>query len=99
MVSLGNVKDALAKVYGFESFKSKEHFETKNNLITPASLAMFVIFAPWYFAMFLIWVRLIVAAFKCSAGEGVCAIVFYPLYKLWKFGSLIKMSCETTSIF
>jgi len=82
-----------------ESFKEKDSNDLGNKLAFMGSFFWIIIFAPWYIAMFIIWVRLVINAFKCSNMEGASAIFFYPLYKIWKLGSLIEANCKSGSIF
>lgn len=79
-----------------EKFKDSDEDDTDLELLGVGifSIIGFIIFAPWYIAMFILWIRLVMNAFKCSKIEGMTSIFFYPLYKIWKFGSLIETSCK-----
>lgn len=102
-------KDIVKKLYqvdleGFqrkktENFKTKSEEEKLSELIY--NILYFVVVAPWFIAMLVIWIRLVVIAFRCSTTEGLCSLFFYPIYKIWKLGSLIQLYCEkrTTSLF
>jgi hypothetical protein len=59
----------------------------------------FLIFLPYYLVMFGLFIRVVMKAFQCGPGEGVSALLFYPLYKMWKFGSFVEASKSTGGFF
>ena len=87
------------------SSKSKTQPEKKSisddlkSLLQPTFGVTFLIFLPYYLVMLGLFMRVVLKAFQCGPGEGVSALLFYPLYKMWKFGSFVEASKSTGGYF
>lgn len=74
--------------------KSNEKFteEKSTNRTYDNIVLLFAII--YLIIMLILWIRVIVSAFQCGAMEGFSSILFPSLYTLFKFGDLIKLSCN-----
>lgn len=48
----------------------------------------------WAIMFVALWLRIVYLAFSCSFGEGVASMLLSSHYSLYKFGDLIKVSCN-----
>ena len=76
-----------------EKFTEKNKKENK-----PSDLLMLVymiLFVIWVGISLLLWFRVVIYAFKCGGfTEGISSILLPSHYGLYKFGDLIKLSCD-----
>lgn len=91
------LESTMAMIYK----KKRENFaeEAKTTpVVTTWYDFLYMIFAiVWIVIFFALWLRIVYFAFTCNVGEGVASIFFSSLYGLYKFGDLIKMSCNTAA--
>jgi len=79
-----------------KTFKNKQK-EEKFTEEKPRELYanVMLIFTIIYFLVVLVlWVRVVISAFQCGTMEGFSSLIFPSLYSLYKFGDLIKLSCN-----
>jgi hypothetical protein len=71
---------------------TKESFKEEKPL-TFVEIVILVLLCVYIVVAIMLWLRVVAAAFSCSAGQGVSSVIFPGLYSLFKFGDLIKLSC------
>lgn len=73
--------------------KKKEKFteEKSSGLYENTMLILTIIYL---LVILVLWVRVVISAFQCGAMEGFSSVIFPSLYSLYKFGDLIKLSCN-----
>lgn len=73
--------------------KKKEAFsEDKSSRMYEFSVLIFIIM--YVLVIFVLWIRVVISAFQCGTIEGISSIIFPSFYSLYKFGDLIKLSCN-----
>ena len=75
-----------------KSLKTESFTEEKSNKLYENILLIFIII--YILCAFVLWVRVILSAFQCGKAEGVSSLVFPSLYYIYKFGDLVKLSCN-----
>ena len=75
-----------------KSLKTESFTEEKSNRLYENILMLFIII--YILCALMLWVRVMLSAFKCGRVEGVSSVVFPSLYYIYKFGDLIKLSCN-----
>lgn len=77
--------------------KNTEKFTTDSNG-SGIGFALFV-FLILIFCLpyIIIWLRTVYIAFKCSTGDGICALLFFSMWSMWKFGTLVDSYCTKSS--
>ena len=81
-----------------EKFVEIEEEDTTSNETNNWTLfdIMYLIFVVMWGMIFIaLWLRIVYLAFSCSLGEGITSLLFSSHYSLYKFGDLIKVSCNT----
>lgn len=73
--------------------KKKEKFteEKSSGLYENTMLILTIIY---FLVVLVLWVRVVISAFQCGTMEGFSSVIFPSLYSLYKFGDLIKLSCN-----
>lgn len=74
--------------------KSNEKFTEEKSSNRTYDNIVLVFMIIYFIAMLVLWIRIVVSAFQCGAMEGFSSILFPSLYTLFKFGDLIKLSCN-----
>lgn len=74
--------------------KSTERFTEENKTNRTYDNIVLVFMIIYFLTMLVLWIRVVVSAFQCGAMEGFSSILFPSLYTLFKFGDLIKLSCN-----
>ena len=71
----------------------KETFsEDKSSRMYENTMLIFIIM--YVLVMLFLWIRVVISAFKCGTMEGLSSFIFPSFYSLYKFGDLIKLSCN-----
>lgn len=78
-----------------------EKFEEKKEMDTWSVVLFFLFTIPWILTILVLWIMQVKAAFECNVYEGVFALFFMQMYKMFKFSELIKLTCpkKAASIF
>lgn len=75
-----------------EKFTEDGKKKKPNDLLLLTYMVMFVV---WVAISLLLWFRVVIYAFKCGGiVEGASSIFLPSHYGLYKFGDLIKLSCD-----
>ena len=78
--------------------KKKETFENASKekvaVWTLFDIVYMIFGITWALIFVALWLRIVYLAFSCSVGEGVSSLLFSSYYSLYKFGDLIKVSCN-----
>lgn len=74
--------------------KGTERFTEENKTNRTYDNIVLVFMIIYFLTMLVLWIRVVVSAFQCGAMEGFSSILFPSLYTLFKFGDLIKLSCN-----
>lgn len=83
----------LAILRSLNSEEKKEAFsEDKSSKMYEISVFIFIIM--YILIIFVLWVRVVISAFQCGTMEGISSLIFPSFYSLYKFGDLIKLSCN-----
>ena len=85
--------------------KNTENFTNDSNNAAAAAgafsgvlLGLYIFFVIVFAIVALvIWARTVYIAFKCSMGDGICALLFFSLWSMWKFGTLVDSYCTKSS--
>lgn len=73
--------------------KKEEKFtEEKSSRLYENTMLMVTII--YFLVVLVLWVRVVISAFQCGTMEGFSSLIFPSLYSLYKFGDLIKLSCN-----
>ena len=83
LFELLTVKNAL-KTESFTQKKSSRLYENINLIMT----IIYVL------CLLVLWIRVVMFAFQCGRMEGLSSFIFPTFYSLYKFGDLIKLSCN-----
>lgn len=78
---------AIKEVMKKETFTEETSSRTYENVMLLLTIMYTV-------CILVLWIRVVVSAFKCGTSEGFSSVIFPSLYSLYKFGDLIKLSCN-----
>lgn len=72
--------------------KEEKFTEEKSSRLYENTILVFTIM--YFIIVLVLWVRVVISAFQCGTMEGFGSLIFPSLYSLYKFGDLIKLSCN-----
>lgn len=75
-----------------KSLKNETFVEEKSSGLYENIVLLFMI--TYMLCLLILWTRVVVSAFHCGTTEGFSSLIFPSLYSLYKFGDLIKLSCN-----
>jgi len=78
---------ALKKTIKKETFTEEKSSRLYENTMLMVTIIYFLV-------VLVLWVRVVISAFQCGTMEGFSSLIFPSLYSLYKFGDLIKLSCN-----
>ena len=82
----------IFELLAIRNMKKQENFTEKTNkTFSNVTILLSLVYLA---CILVLWVRVIVSAFACGTGEGISSILVPSLYSLYKFGDLIKLSCN-----
>ena len=83
----------IFELLAFKNSIKKETFaEEKSSRFYDNTMLLFIII--YMLAVLVLWIRVVICAFKCGTMDGLSSVIFPSLYSLYKFGDLIKLSCN-----
>lgn len=92
---------ALAATGLYKSMKKNkdtEKFTTDSDGTSVGGTVLFVFLILFLCLPYIIiWIRSTYIAFKCSTGDGICALLFFGMWSMWKFGTLVDSYCTKSS--
>ena len=83
---------ALIKTLNKNKQKEEKFTEEKPSGLYANVMLIFTII--YLLVVLVLWIRVVMSAFQCGTMEGFSSLIFPSLYSLYKFGDLIKLSCN-----
>ena len=80
------------ELLAIKSMKKETFAEEKSSRLYENIMLLFNII--YLLVILVLWIRVVISAFKCGTMEGCSSFIFPSLYSLYKFGDLIKLSCN-----